>query len=107
MKTIEERALINFAYEYYFCGRDLSKDMVCRAYMKGAKDQKEIDDAVIKKLNSIIKQFSSVLGIGTKWFSEDTNLKANTELNEMLLNYRKQIDDAELNKLRFLLENEA
>lgn len=52
-ETIEERALINFAYEYYFCGRDLSKDMVCRAYIKGAKDQKEIDDAVIKKLNSI------------------------------------------------------
>ena len=59
-ETIEERALINFAYEYYFCGRDLSKDMVCRAYIKGAKDQKEIDDAVIKKLNSI-KEFRNAM----------------------------------------------
>ena len=60
MKTIEERALINFAYEYYFCGCDLSKDMVCRAYIKGAKDQKEIDDAVIKELNSI-KEFRNAM----------------------------------------------
>lgn len=60
MKTIEERALINFAYEYDFCSRDLSKDMVCRVYIKGAKDQKEIDDAVIKKLNSI-KEFRNVM----------------------------------------------
>ena len=59
-ETIEERALINFVYEYDFCGRDLSKDMVCRAYIKGAKDQKEIDDAVIKKLNSI-KEFRNVM----------------------------------------------
>ena len=59
-ETIEERALINFAYEYYFCGHDLSKDMVCRAYIKGAKDQKEIDDAVIKKLNSI-KEFRNTM----------------------------------------------
>ena len=59
-ETIEERALINFVYEYDFCGRDLSKDMVCRAYMKGAKDQKEIDDIVIKKLNST-KEFRNVM----------------------------------------------
>ena len=51
-ETIEERALINFAYEYYFCGYNLSKDMVCRAYMKGAKDQKEIDDIELLKLKS-------------------------------------------------------
>ena len=59
-ETIEERALINFVYEYDFCGRDLSKEMVCRADIQGAKDQKEIDDAVIKKLNSI-KEFRNVM----------------------------------------------
>ena len=55
-ETIEERALINFAYEYDFCGRDLSKDMVCRAYMKGAKEQKDIDDIELLKLKSELEE---------------------------------------------------
>ena len=45
MKTIEERAELNLQYEKDFLGRDLSDDMVCRAYVRGAKEQKAIDDA--------------------------------------------------------------
>ena len=45
MKTIEERAELNLMYEKDFCGHSLSDDMVCRAYVRGAKEQKAIDDA--------------------------------------------------------------
>ena len=43
MKTIEERAKANLAYEQDFCGHSLSENMVCRAYVRGATDQKAID----------------------------------------------------------------
>ena len=43
MKTIEERARLNLQYEKDFLGHDLSEDMVCRAYIAGAKEQKTID----------------------------------------------------------------
>ena len=43
MKTIEERARLNLQYEKDFLGRNLSDDMVFRAYIKGATDQKAID----------------------------------------------------------------
>lgn len=43
MKTIEERAKANLAYEQDFCGHSLSKNMVCRAYVRGATEQKAID----------------------------------------------------------------
>ena len=41
--TIEERAILNLQYEKDFLGRNLSDDMVCRAYIRGAKEQKAID----------------------------------------------------------------
>ena len=49
MKTIEERARLNLQYEKDFLGHDLSEDMVCRAYIAGAKEQKAIyiDNACI------------------------------------------------------------
>ena len=50
MKTIEERAELNLQYEKDFLGRDLSDDMVCRAYIAGAKEQKAIDEKYIKLL---------------------------------------------------------
>ena len=50
MKTIEERAKLNLQYEKDFLGRDLSDDMVCRAYIAGAKEQKAIDEKYIKLL---------------------------------------------------------
>ena len=43
MKTIEERAKANLAYEQDFCGYSLSENMVCRAYVRGATEQKAID----------------------------------------------------------------
>ena len=43
MGIIEERAIQNLIYERDFCGRSLSDNMVCRAYVKGATDQKAID----------------------------------------------------------------
>ena len=43
METLKERAIQNLIYEQDFCGRSLSDNMVCRAYVKGAIDQKAID----------------------------------------------------------------
>ena len=44
--TIEERAILNLQYEKDFLGRNLSDDMVCRAYIKGATEQKAIDEKI-------------------------------------------------------------
>ena len=52
MKTIKERAILNLQYEKDFLGHDLSDDMVCRAYIAGATEQKAIDDAELLKLKS-------------------------------------------------------
>ena len=48
MKTIEERAILNLQYEKDFLGRNLSDNMVCRAYVAGATEQKAIDDELCK-----------------------------------------------------------
>lgn len=54
MKSIEERATLNLQYEKDFLGNDLSEDMVCRAYVRGAKEQKAIDEEVrLKKSDSM------------------------------------------------------
>ena len=50
MKTIDEKAELNLQYEKDFLGRDLSDDMVCRAYIACAKEQKAIDEKYIKLL---------------------------------------------------------
>lgn len=50
MKRIEEKAKLNLQYEKDFLGRDLSEDMVARAYIAGAKEQKAIDEKRIKLL---------------------------------------------------------
>ena len=56
MKTIEEKARLNLQYEKDFLGRNLSDDMVCRAYIKGATEQKAIDDEVrLKKSDDMTK----------------------------------------------------
>lgn len=49
MKTIEERAALNLMYEKDFCGNSLSDDMVCRAYVRGATEQKAIDTGAALK----------------------------------------------------------
>ena len=43
MEILKKRAIQNLIYEQTLCGRNLSDDMVCRAYVKGATDQKAID----------------------------------------------------------------
>ena len=43
MESIEERAKENLSYEKDFLGRDLSDNMVCRAYVQGATEQHKID----------------------------------------------------------------
>lgn len=53
--TIEERAELNLQYEKDFLGRDLSDDMVCRAYIAGAKEQKAID---IDKVCNILCRYA-------------------------------------------------
>ena len=92
MKTIEERAkeyapdafdpdYILPAREGYIVNRQRN------AYIAGATEQKDIDDEVIKKLNSIVEHSASVLGIGTKWFKEDARQVAIEELRQEILNY--------------------
>ena len=52
--TIEEKARLNLQYEKDFLGRNLSDDMVYRAYIKGATEQKAIDEEVrLKKCDSM------------------------------------------------------
>ena len=41
--SIEERAALNLRYERDFLGNDLSENMVRRAYIRGATEQKVID----------------------------------------------------------------
>lgn len=60
MKTIEERAELNLQYEKDFCGYNVSDNMVKRAYLKGATEQKAIDEKEyteeMRKLNEEWKE---------------------------------------------------
>ena len=59
MKTIEEKARLNLQYEKDFLGRNLSDDMVCRAYIKGATEQKAIDEEVrLKKCDDMTQRIN-------------------------------------------------
>lgn len=75
MKTIEERAELNLMYEKDFCGHSLSDDMVCRAYVRGAEEQKAIDDKRIKKLYEAIAK--------SKWFADSYKGKSLGEFIEV------------------------
>lgn len=75
MKTIEERAELNLMYEKDFCGHSLSDDMVCRAYVRGAEEQKAIDDKRIKKLYEAIAK--------SKWFTDSYKGKSLGEFIEV------------------------
>ena len=52
VSSIEERAALNLRYEKDFCGNSLSDNMVCRAYVRSAEEQKAIDEAKLLKLKS-------------------------------------------------------
>ena len=43
-------------YEKDFCGHSLSDDMVCRAYIRGAEEQKAIDEEVQLKKSDDMTQ---------------------------------------------------
>lgn len=85
--TKEERAKLNLSYEKDFLGMKLSDNMVCRAYVKGATEQEAIDEAEIKELKAIVELTASVMGIGTKWFSEAARMDATIELREKIIKY--------------------
>ena len=60
--TIEERARLNLQYEKDFLGRNLSDDMVCRAYIKGATEQKAIDiDKACEWLKNDLRKYGIIL----------------------------------------------
>ena len=59
--TIEEKARLNLQYEKDFLGHDLSEDMVFRAYIAGATEQKAID---------IDKACEIVRNIANKYFGD-------------------------------------
>ena len=62
MKTIEERAILNLQYEKDFLGNDLSEDMVCRAYVRGANEQKAIDiERACEWLKNNLREYGIIL----------------------------------------------
>ena len=82
-KTIEERAEKYAWKEWTFDVHFIANE----SYIAGAKEQKAIDDEVIKKLNSITEHSAAVLGIGTKGFNENAKLAAIAELKQEIINY--------------------
>lgn len=66
MNTIEERARQFLMYEQDFCGNHLSENMVCRAYIRGAKEQKAID---IEKAKNAFNKTCGWLSTYT-WYNE-------------------------------------
>ena len=72
--TIEERAKLNLQYEKDFLGHDLSKDMVCRAYIKGATEQKAIDEEVrLKKCDDMTEAEYEREVAFAEWYHKNGN----------------------------------
>ena len=79
MKGIEERAILNLQYEKDFLGRNLSDDMVCRAYVRGATEQKETDiknicEACKGELQSLIRLLNESVGVPANLMTVDKSL---------------------------------
>ena len=73
MKTIEERARLNLQYEKDFLGHDLSENMVARAYIAGAKEQKDIDEEVrLKKCDDMTESEYNREIAFLDWFYENS-----------------------------------
>ena len=74
MKTIEEKARLNLQYEKDFLGHDMSEDMVCRAYIAGAKEQKAIDEEVrLKKSDDMTKAEYEREVAFADWYNKNGN----------------------------------
>ena len=85
METIEERAKQNLIYEQDFCGRSLSDNMVCRAYVKGATEQKAIDiDKACEWLGSHLAEvadlYDSTAGLLLRLVKENFRIAMEKEL---------------------------
>ena len=74
MKTIEEKARLNLQYEKDFLGHDLSEDMVCRAYIAGATEQKAIDEEVrLKKCDDMTEAEYEREVAFAEWYHKNGN----------------------------------
>ena len=72
--TIEEKARLNLQYEKDFLGHDLSEDMVCRAYLKGATEQKAIDEEVrLKKCDDMTQAEHDREVAFAEWYHKNGN----------------------------------
>ena len=72
MKTIEERAILNLQYEKDFLGRNLSDNMVCRAYVAGATEQKAIDEEVrLKKCDDMTEEEYERVVAFSDWYNKN------------------------------------
>ena len=72
MQTIEEKARLNLQYEKDFLGHDLSEDMVCRAYIAGAKEQKATDEEVrLKKSDDMTEAEYEREVSFAKWYNKN------------------------------------
>ena len=72
MKTIEEKARLNLQYEKDFLGRNLSDDMVFRAYIKGATEQKAIDEEIRLKKSDYMTEAEYEREVAfTDWYHQN------------------------------------
>ena len=74
--TIEEKARLNLQYEKDFLGRNLSDDMVCRAYIKGAAEQKAID---FDKAREWFADYLMEIGYPDDWMRDSQNMESGEE----------------------------
>ena len=70
--TIEEKARLNLQYEKDFLGRNLSDNMVCRAYVAGATEQKAIDEEVrLKKCDDMTEEEYERVVAFSDWYNKN------------------------------------
>ena len=87
MKGIEERAILNLQYEKDFLGRNLSDDMVCRAYIKGATEQKAIDiEKACKACENELRRLKTLL-------NERGSSSSLISVGKSLSNIRKEMEE--------------
>lgn len=108
MKTIEEKASLNLQYEKDFLGHDLSEDMVARAYIAGAKEQKAIDDEMrLQKCDDITEAEYNRETAFVDWYLK--NGKGTPTFSDAIEWARKDLLDKVCNWLGnyFVFEHEA
>ena len=72
VSSIEERAALNLRYERDFLGNDLSENMVRRAYIRGATEQKTIEEGIkLKKWDSMTRKEADRETAFLKWWYDN------------------------------------